>query len=148
MKVALPLLALLCLAPVFAKEKEASPPVANEGKVLVLDPFHIQGKPISSFAFDMRIFGNPDTKKVERIFITRVLPNTDAEKLGLQAGDEIVKIDGVAVKDMDGAVAADSQLGRIFLNRDPGTPLNLEVIVRRMDKLTLHAQRVTPDMTN
>jgi len=145
MKAAFPLLALLCLATVSAKDKPAGPPVANEDKILVLEPFHIQGKPISSYAFDMRIYGDRDTKKVKRILVMRVLPGTDAEKLGLQPGDEIVKIDGVAVKDMDAEVAADSPLGRIFLNRDPGEPLNLEVIVRRSEKFTLHAQRVTPD---
>jgi len=144
MKVASSLLALLCLATVSAKEKDLAAPLPVEGKVLVLEPFHVQGKPISSYAFDMRIYGNPYTKKVERIFITRVLPDTDAEKLGLQAGDEIVRIDGVAVKEMDGLVAADSPLGRIFLGRQPGEPLNLEVIVHRTEKFTLHATRALP----
>jgi membrane-associated protease RseP (regulator of RpoE activity) len=145
MKVAFPLLALLCLAPVFAKDKASAPPVANEDKILVLEPFHIQGKPISSYAFDMRIYGDRETKRVRRILITRVLPNTDAEKLGLQPGDEIVKINGAAVKDLSAEVAPDSPLGRIFLNRDPGEPLDLDVVVHRAEKFTLHAQRLTLD---
>ncbi|MEJ1972562.1 MAG: PDZ domain-containing protein [Lacunisphaera sp.] len=147
MKVASALLALLCLAPASAKDKAPSPPPVDD-KVVVLQPFEIKGKPIISFALDLRIYMDPATRKVERIFITRVWENTDAEHAGLQVGDEIVKVDGMSVRELDARVAADSPLGRIFLNRPPGEPLRLDVITRRTEKFILHSQRPMPDLSN
>ncbi len=56
-------------------------------------------------------------------------------------GDEIVKLGGVTVTEFDSQVARDSPLGRIFLNRTPGEPLDLEVLVRRPEKITLRTTR-------
>ena len=78
------------------------------------------------------------------IFITKVHPGTDADKAGLQEGDEIVKLDGEPVKGLDPRIVKDSPLGRILLNRTPGEALNLEVITHRKQELTLHAQRELP----
>lgn len=134
------LLALVCLATVSGKNE--SPPAAPaQDKVLVLEPLKIHGSPIISFAIDITVYATPETKKVNRIFISRVLPDTDAEKAGLKAGDEIVKLDGVPVKEFDAVVSVESPLGRVLLNRDPGVPLKLEVITRRTEQFTLRAQR-------
>jgi predicted metalloprotease with PDZ domain len=143
MKVVPALLALVCLTTLSAKDKSPAPDKPAD-EVVVLEPFKIKAKLISSFAFDLRIYADPDTKKVDRMFVTRVLEDTDAAKFGLRDGDEIIKIDGMAVKDMDARVAPDTPLGAIFLNRQPGEPLNLEVVVRRSYKLTVHAQQVLP----
>lgn len=136
------LLALACLTPAPGKEK--NPPAPANEKILVLDPIKIQGSPIISYAIDISVYADPKTKKVNRIFITRVIPGTDAERAGLQAGDEIVRLDGVAVKELDSEVSVRSPLGRIFLNRRPGEPLNLVVLTRRPEKVTLQAQRGSP----
>jgi S1-C subfamily serine protease len=139
MKAAPLLLALLCLAAVSGKDQ--NPPVLVEDKIVVLEPLKIQGSPIISFAIDITVYADPKTRKVDRIFIARVLPDTDAEKAGLQKGDEIVKLDGVAVKDFDAVVSLESPLGRILLNRFPGEALKMEVIARRPQSFTLRAQR-------
>ena len=133
------LLTLLCLATVSAKDN--NPPTPVNDKIIVLEPYVIHGSPIISFAIDITVYGDPTTKKVSRIFISRVLPGTDAENAGLKAGDEIVKADGVAVNELDGVVTVSSALGRIFLNRRPGEALKLEVLTRRAEQVTLLAQR-------
>jgi membrane-associated protease RseP (regulator of RpoE activity) len=142
MKVVFTLLALLLsvgLAP--AKEKKPSPPAATGDKIYVLDPIKVKGSPIISFAIDITVYAEPGSRKIDRIFIKRVLPDTDAEKAGLQAGDEIVKLDGIAVKELDAIVSIESPLGKILLNRTPGEPLKLEVLTRRAQEFTLRAQR-------
>jgi C-terminal processing protease CtpA/Prc len=141
MKAVFALLALACVITLPGKDKA---PPDTPGEKLVLETFRINTDPISSFAFDLGIYVDPQTKKVGRMFITKVQTNTDAEDLGLQAGDEIIKLDGMPVKGMDPRVAQDSQLGAIFLNRQPGEPLNLEVLVQRTQKLTVRAQRILP----
>lgn len=136
------LLALLCVASLPAKEPEPAAPV--DRKVVVLEPLVIREKPIISYAIDITVYADPATRKVSRIFIARVLPGTDAEQAGLLAGDEIVGLGGTAVKELDARVAPDSALGRLFLNREPGETLDLEVITHRTQKFTLRAQRGTP----
>ncbi len=144
MKVVPLLLALLCIAHTPLSAAEAPPSPAPQDPVLVLEPLKIHGSPIISYAIDMSVFADPKTKLVSRIFITRVLPGTDAERAGLQAGDEIVKLDGKSVKEFDAVISMESPLGEIFLNRDPGEPLRLEVITRRTQHFTLRAQRDDP----
>jgi S1-C subfamily serine protease len=142
MKAAFLILVLICVVVASAKDKNPSPP--PDDKVLVLEPIKIQGSPILSFAIDITVYADPKTKKVNRIFISRVHPDTDAEKAGLQAGDEIVKLDGVAVKEFDAVVSVETPLGQILLNRHPGEPLKLEVLTRRTQQFTVRAQREWP----
>jgi membrane-associated protease RseP (regulator of RpoE activity) len=123
-------------APTEAKDRERD-------KVLVLEPMKIKGSPLISFAVDIAVYMNPATRKVDRIFIIRVREKTDAEEAGLQIGDEIVKLDGIPVKEFDAVVSAESPLGQILLSRKPGEQLKLEVITRRTEKITLQAQRPT-----
>jgi len=144
MKVASTLLALLCVVPAFAKA--ASPPEKPQDKIVVLEPMKITGSPIISFPIDLRLYSDPDTQKVDRIFITKVWPGTDAEAEGLKVGDEIVKVDGKSVKDFEARVSVDSPLGQVFLNRKPGDTLKLEILTQRMEKITLRAQR--PSLTD
>lgn len=140
------LLAVLLLAPATAKEKPAkeTPPDQRKEEVYTLDPLKVHEKPILSFAVDLAVYADPKTKQVTRVFITGVRPDTDAEHLGLQAGDEIVKIDGQPVAGMDSVVAAETQLGKLLLNRRPGEPLKIEVITRRTQSFTLRAQKGSP----
>ena len=126
MKAASLLLALVCLATLSGKDK--IPPVVANEKVLVLEPFKVNESPLISYAIDIAVYAEPKTKTVTRIFITRVLEDTDAARAGLQPGDEIVSLDGVPVKGMEARVGPDSALGRFLLNRDHGEKLNFEII--------------------
>lgn len=129
------MLALLISAVVSGQQ---TPPPAKE-KPLELEPMKIHEKPIISFAIDIVIYAGADNKAVTRIFITRVLPGTDAERAGLRQGDEILKLDGAPVKGMDPVVAAESPLGRLLLNRPPGDSMKFEVFTRRVQDHTLRA---------
>ncbi len=137
MKLALSLLLLVLVVPLFAAEEAAEAP--TDSKVVVLKPLKVQGTATGDFSIDVHILVDPQTKKVLRILITRVTEHSDAAALGLQAGDEILKIDGVPVVGMDGIVAKDSQLGKIFLNRQPGDTANFEIAMQRTKTFTLRA---------
>lgn len=142
MKAVSVLLTLVCLATVSGKDK-LPPAVANE-KVLVLEPMKIKETPLISYAIDIAIYADPKTKLVTRIFITRVMEDTDAARAGLQPGDEIVSLDGVPVKGLEPRVGPDSPLGKFLLNRDHGERLNFEIITRRTENVTLRASRGWP----
>jgi C-terminal processing protease CtpA/Prc len=129
------LLALLMAATMCGRQ---TPPPAKE-KPLELEPMKIHEKPIISFAIDIVVYASPDNKAVTRIFITRVLPGTDAERAGLRQGDEIISLDGTPAKGMDPVIAAESPLGRLLLNRPPGDSMKFEVFTRRVQDHTLRA---------
>lgn len=142
MKAVSVLLVLVCF--VTASGKDKAPPVVANEKVLVLEPFKVNETPLISYAIDIAIYVDPKTKKVTRIFITRVIEDTDAERAGLKPGDEIVSLDGVPVKGMEPKVGPDSPLGQFLLNRDHGERLNFEIITHRTENITLRAQRGIP----
>lgn len=131
---------LLALLPATAAVGKQTAPPKGE-KPIELEPMRIHEKPIISFAVDIVIYTGTDNKAVTRIFITRVLPGTDAERAGLRQGDEILKLDRVPVKGMDPVVAAESPLGRLLLNRPPGDTMKFEVFTRRVQDHTLRAGR-------
>jgi len=134
MKLAPLLLSIALLSPLCAKDKTPT------GEVLVLDPLQVKGSPSSNFAIDIQVFVNAKTKKVALIKVTHVHEDTDAAELGLEAGDEIVEIDGVPVEGMNPKVDMNSQIGQIFLNRHPGDTVRLKVVTHRTRNITLRAQ--------
>lgn len=133
------LLVLTLLSPILLLAADQKP--AKEEKVLVLDPMVIRSIPLGSFAIDLGLKRDDTTGKVERMFITGVAEDTDAEAAGLQVGDEILKINGRSVKEFDATVKKDSPLGLLLINRTPGDPIQIEVLVRRIQTLTLRAQK-------
>ncbi len=144
----LPTLCLFCLLGVAGHgrdqpptPKPAIPPPAEKEKAIELEPFKVHEKPIISFAVDIVIHTDPVSRNVTRILITRVLPRTDAERAGLQPGDEIVKLGGTPVQGLDATVVAGSPLGRLLLGRDPGDVLDFEIHTRRRQEHTLRAAR-------
>jgi membrane-associated protease RseP (regulator of RpoE activity) len=142
MKIAPVLAALFLGAVAFAAEPKPAQP---KDKIVVLEPMKIKGTPLISFAVDLAIYMNPTTRKVERIFITYVREKTDAEAAGLQPGDEIVKLEGIPVKEFDAVVSSESPLGNLLLSRKPGERLKMEIITRRTEQITLEARRATPE---
>lgn len=115
-----------------------SPLYAAEGKPVALEPFKVHGAAQSSFGIDIRIYMDSEAKWVESIFITGIVKGSDADHLGLQVGDQILKMDGALVKGMDAKVNEKSRLGRILLNRKSGARLDLELAVKRPKNLTMH----------
>lgn len=134
------LLPLLLVGSLSAAEKV---PDAPEGKVVTLDSYDVRGRPVSSFPITIQVQYSAELKKT-RLVIIYVTPDSDADRQGLRAGDDIVKIGGQPVEDMDPRVAKDSPIGKIFLNRKPGDRLDLEVVTHRTKSVTLRASPAIP----
>jgi C-terminal processing protease CtpA/Prc len=136
MKPASLLFLLALLSSVFAGQK----PAPLEEDPLVLDPYKVSGTALSNFPIDIKVVVNPETKKVAKIVISRVKDKSEAADLGMQAGDEIVSVDGVVVAGMDPKIDRASQIGLLFLNRKPGEALKLEILPHHTRQITLHAE--------
>lgn len=130
----LPLAALLSL-PALARS-ERTPAVESE---VLLKPFVVKSDPINSYAFALTVSVNKSTKKISRLLITAVGEDSDAERAGLRNGDEIVRINGRSVSDLDPDLGPNGQLHQWLINRPGGEKLNIEVVTTRTKKVTLNA---------
>ncbi len=110
-----------------------------EEKVVEMEVFKVRGNPVGNFAITVQVFIRKDTGKMQLI-ISKVAPGTDAARLGLMPSDEIVKIGGLTVADMEPDVGKDSPLGKLLLNRKSGDILDLEVVSHRPRAVKLRAQ--------
>ena len=132
---------VLCLAACLPILSAADAPnaVPTAEKKVQLAPYAVKGTPLNSYAFDLQVYTDKKTHKVARIFIVRVGDGSDAQKAGLEAGDEIVRIDGTAITEFDPQIGPESRLGQLLVNRRKGDEIDLEVILHRKSKVTLRA---------
>ncbi len=130
----LPLAALLSL-PLLAI---SDPRPAVESEVL-LKPFVVKSDPINSYAFALTVSVDTSTKKIARLIITAVGEDSDAERAGLRNGDEIVRINGLPVSDLNPDLGPNGQFHQWLINRPVGEKLNIEVVTKRTMRVTLNA---------
>jgi len=131
---ALLLLLALCLVP--ASAVEPKPPAASE-KIVKLDPFKVRDDPLNSFGFDLRIYYDKKNHKVSRIFFGPIHESSSAAELDVQPGDELVSINGRPVSEFPSGVEMGTELGKLFLDRQPGDALDLGIIRHRPGKVTV-----------
>jgi hypothetical protein len=105
--------------------KKAAP--APTGAV-ALAPFRVHEDPVTSFPIGMRVTRHNDADRIGRIFVNDVPEGSLTEQLGVKVGDEILRIDGRAVTSFPGGLSRRSDLGKILIDRQPGSTLELELI--------------------
>ncbi len=94
--------------------------------VVTLEPFRVKDDAVGSFpiSFSVERVGN----RVKEILVTKVIEGSSTERMGVRVGDKIVKIDGRKTEDFAGGTGKDSEIGRIFLNREAGDMVKLDLI--------------------
>lgn len=112
---------------------------AKSDKPVQLAPFAVKGDPVNSFAFDLVVKLDKQTKRIAQLLISGVREGSDAEREGLRAGDEIVRINGRPITDFPADFSPGGDLNKILLNRPPGERLDLEIITRRTTSVTVRA---------
>lgn len=118
--------------PVASSNSEPSPRESEqpdpESPTIVMKPFEVKEKsPNLSFGMSLSVWSNSITRKVTAIYVTRVKPESDAEKAGIKLFTRITKIDGQPVEGMAASFKYGTELNRAFINRKPGDKLTLEV---------------------
>jgi len=93
-----------------------------------MKPFRVHDAALSDFPISFKVQGSPSSDRVQAITITEVARDSVLEKEGVKIGDQIVEIDGKKVTDFSARVGKDSELGRIFLNRNSGDEVELEIV--------------------
>lgn len=108
----------------------------------VLPPISVKGEVQCSFGFGVRLHRDPGTRKVLRLFVTKVRKGSSAAKLEVKPGDEILSINGEKVRGMDGEAKQGARLFSLLCNRSPGETVEMEIMdPDRVRRLTLRADK-------
>lgn len=122
-----------------ATPEPAKPAPAKAEETVELPKMSVKGEAVCSFGIGVAAQREPGTKKIKRLFIDAVADDTDAARQGLQAGDEILAINGQKVAGMDGTMKPGAQLFDLLIDQRPGQTIALQVTVRTVRNLTLEA---------
>jgi hypothetical protein len=112
---------------------------------LAMPKMVVQGNAICSFGISLKCLGDVATRKITRILISSVVEGSRAESMGLRAGDEILKVNGIKITDLKGGMNPDGDIMQLFVNRKRGDAIDLKIAVRVVKDLTLFATPPTLD---
>jgi PDZ domain len=96
--------------------------------VVGMEPVHVKDTPLTSFPISLEIVPDYATDRIVRILVNEVPEGSITERAGVKVGDEIIAINGRKITDFKVGVGKDSEIGRIFLNREPGDMVDLELM--------------------
>lgn len=117
----------------------AEPAATKPDETIALPKYQVKGETVCPFGIGIAGTREAGTHKMKRLFITDVTSGSEAERLGLEAGDEILSINGKKVAGMDGTKQAGAELFEQLVNQAPGQTVALEVVVHSVKNLTLTA---------
>lgn len=112
--------------------------------VVGLDPFRVKSDPVTGFPIAFRIEQGAGSNRIKEILVTQVPEGSSTEKAGVKVGDKIVSVNGRKTQDFSVGAGKESELGRIFLNRQPGDEVTLELIAATNAKSYKVTLRVPP----
>ncbi len=120
-------LALGAAAAALAADAKTRAPETGTGPTVRMQPFVVMVPPVTSFGLGLAIFADPQTRQIKRMFIQAVAADSEADRLGLTAGTEILNVDGKSVLSFVVRFSPDSELSRLFVNRRRGDRIRLVV---------------------
>lgn len=95
---------------------------------VVLDPYRVKSVPVTGFPVSLRLSHDRLTRRITGIVISEVADIGAIEHPELRAGDAVIRIDRRNVAEFSDGIGADTELGRIFLNRKLGDVVELDLL--------------------
>jgi len=95
---------------------------------VVLGPFRVKSVPVTGFPVSLQINHDRSTRRVTAVVISEVTDLGAKEYPELRAGDTVIRIDRRNVAEFSDGIGADTELGRIFLNRKLGDVVELDLL--------------------
>jgi S1-C subfamily serine protease len=136
----LAIFASLVLVTTSATSLHAEDPLPDPDKdVVTLPQFDVKATAHCNFGFGIVVFGDVKAGTISRVLVDDVVRDSEASRLGIEKGDEILAVNGKRVSDMKGGMKGGSDLFRLLINRPPGERIDVEVKVRVVKKVVLIA---------
>jgi hypothetical protein len=101
---------------------------------VVLDPYRVKSVPVTGFPVSLQISHDRLTRRVTGIVISEVADIGATEHPELRAGDTVIRINRRNVTEFSDGIGADTELGRIFLNRKLGDRVELDLLEAKTQK--------------
>lgn len=109
----------------FAALQKAAPVPAG---AVALAPFRVHENPLTSFPVSLRVIRDPINDHIQRIFVTEVPTDSTTDRAGVKVGDEVLRIDDRPVTEFTGGLGRRSELGKVLIDRRPGSMVDLEIL--------------------
>jgi hypothetical protein len=110
-------------------ESPSPTPGGTSGKIVVMSPVDVGGRPVGSFGFGIRAMRDGVTQRILEMTVDSVAPNSEASMKGLAPMTQILSIDGRDVRDFTASFSKDSDLNRKLMGRKAGDRITLEILV-------------------
>jgi S1-C subfamily serine protease len=131
--------ALLLLAGLGPALRAAEPAAVIAEETITLPKFQVQGNAICSFGIGIIATWDKKNQSIGHVYVDDVSPGSEAEKIGLKRGDEILSLNGKKITDMKGGMRRGSDLFELLVNPPIGRTIDVEVAVRVVKKVVLTA---------
>jgi len=110
------------------QEQQKTPPAQQKADTTIhMDPVIVTADSRLSFGFSLRLVREETGNRILAMYIDRVQEESDAQRKGLEAGSQVLSIDGRAVSEYEGTFRIGSELHRILIGRPEGARVTLEV---------------------
>jgi len=131
--------AFLLLACLCSALHAAAPTRPESGETITLPKFEVKGNAICCYGFGVIATWDAKTQTVTHLYVDEVSPDSEADRIGLQRGDEILSINGRKIADMKGGLKRGSDLFALLVDQPVGRMTDFEVTVRVVKKVVLSA---------
>ena len=116
-----------------------APAKPETGEIITLPRFEVKGNPICCYGFGIIATWDAKTQTVTHLYVDEVRPGSEADRIGLQRGDEILSINGRKIADMKGGLKRGGDLFALLVDQPVGRMTDFAVTVRTVKKLVLSA---------
>ena len=104
-------------------------PAMAADQTVVLSPVDVSAKPLGCFGISIKAQKDVFSSRVSEMTVIAVVPNSEAERLGLVPSTQILRIDGRDVSEFTATFNQGSELSDKLINRKKGDRISLEVLV-------------------
>ncbi len=111
---------------------------SDRAGILELEPFSVRSKRTvhTSFGLSLLITAEAETRQILKIMIVDVADESEAMARGLGPGAEIISVNDRSVHSLAANFRADSEFGRLFMNRKKSDRIDLAVVKQPGERQT------------
>jgi hypothetical protein len=117
----------LALFPALAVRATAADPKADNHPPVKMERFVVNDKHLLCFGIALELWDDKNSERVMAMYVKAVAPGSMAEQEGIVPGTRIYTIEGIPVENFEATFRAGSELNKLFVDRQSGDHVTLEV---------------------